>query len=324
LASELSSIPGLMPKHVAVLTGALQISTAHQLAGADRRVIHAAMRRLRPAPTLAAISGWQDGARDLALAAADPPAQAGRVRPAGWEQAAAFVVSFEARQTSTDEDRRLVVEQVEQAPPEPRQEWPAWTPEAAWTWMLERAEPRAGTDIDPAPDRAPRRQALASSGRPKKSPAGQRRAAPASVREQARTPGSGCVQANAPVPDNAGIQGRIPRRIAAGTPELALQDGTVCRLDAGGPGVDVLPRAAIRVVPACEQGMRLHVGLRLRRAGAPSYAPSPPVTVVSGETAEIGLQDLPPGEHDAVLAIWASGGAGAAAVVPLPLLRVPE
>jgi hypothetical protein len=94
------------------------------------------MRRLRPAPTLEDIAGWQDHARDLAAAArAWSPG-----RP-GWEQVAAFVVSFEARQTSADPERRLVVEQVEQTPPEPRQEWPAWSREAAWTWMLERVEP---------------------------------------------------------------------------------------------------------------------------------------------------------------------------------------
>jgi hypothetical protein len=311
LASELSSIPGLLPKHLAVLTGSLQISTAQQLANADRQVVHAAMRRLRPAPTLAAISGWQVAARDLATAAADRPAGSSRGRPAGWEQTAAFVVSFESRQAGKYRDRRLVVEQVEQAPPEPRQEWPAWTPEAAWTWMLERAEPRSGAEPRPRSERAPRKLAPARSGRPQQ----------ASTRHR-RPP-------NAPVPDppvqeNAGTPRRILRRIAADTPELALHDGAVRRLDAGSAGVDVLSRAAIRVVPTCEEGMRLHVALRLRRAGAPSYAPSPPVTVVSGETAEIGLHGLPPGEHDAVLAIWAADGTAAAAVVPLPRLCVPD
>jgi hypothetical protein len=48
----------------------------------------------------------------------------------------------------------------------------------------------------------------------------------------------------------------------------------------------------------------------------------PPVTVVSGKNAEIDLRDLPPGEHEAVLMIWASRGKAAAAIVALPRLRV--
>jgi hypothetical protein len=144
MASEISAIPGLMPQYVATLTDGLQISTAQELVSADRRLIHAAMCRLRPAPTLEAISAWQDFARDLATMRAGSAVPSGLVRPAGWEQAAAFVVSFETRRTGTDQDHRLVVEQVEQAPPEPRQEWPAWAPEAAWTWMLDRAKPRSG------------------------------------------------------------------------------------------------------------------------------------------------------------------------------------
>jgi hypothetical protein len=44
----------------------------------------------------------------------------------------------------------------------------------------------------------------------------------------------------------------------------------------------------------------------------------------SGETAEIGLDLLPPGEHAAMLAIWAPGGQAAAAVIPLPRLCVSQ
>jgi hypothetical protein len=53
------------------------------------------MRRLRPTPTLEDIAGWQDHARDLAAAArAELPGRSGAT---GWEQVAAFVVSFESR-----------------------------------------------------------------------------------------------------------------------------------------------------------------------------------------------------------------------------------
>jgi hypothetical protein len=339
MASELSSILGLRPKHAAVLIGTLRISTAQQLASVDRRVIHAAMRRLRPAPTLEAISGWQDQARDLAGAHAEPVTSS-RIGRTGWEQAAAFVVSFETRKTRTDLDHRLVVEQVEQAPPEPRQEWPAWAPEAAWTWMHERAQLRIGADVQPASEREPLGKAPARAGGPRKGSAGERHGATApaagrvlaagsrsaqasmSAPEKAPTPRQGSGREKALLPAKADDSGRIRRRIAARAPELALANGTARRLHADEPSVDIPPGSMIRVKPVSEPGMTLHVALRLRRAGAPSYAPSPPVTVLSAETAEIGLQDLPAGEHDAVLAIWASGGLAAAAVVQLPQLRV--
>lgn len=340
MASEISSILGLRPKHAAALVGTLRISTAQQLASVDRRVIHAAMRRLRPAPTLEAISGWQDQARDLAGAHADEPVTSNQLGGTGWEQAAAFVVSFETRKTRTDQDHRLVVEQVEQAPPEPRQEWPAWAPEAAWTWMCERAQLRVGADVQPASGSVQLGKAPARTGRPRKSSAGERRGATApaagralaaesrsaqastSALEKVPMPQRGSVREKALLPAKADASGRIRPRIAARTPELALANGTVRRLHAGGPGVDVPPQASIRVKPVSEPGMTLHVALRLRRVGAPSYTPGSPVTVLSAETAQIGLQDLPTGEHDAVLAMWASGGAAEAAVVQLPQLRV--
>ena len=286
MASDLSSIPGLQPKHEAVLAGPLRISTALELARADRRVMHAAMRRLRPAPTLEDIAGWQDHARDLAAAArAEPPESP---ESPGWEQVAAFVVSFEARQTSADPERRLVVEQVEQTPPEPRQEWPAWSREAAWTWMLQRVEP-AGSGASGTTKPAQRE------------PGAETRPEPAS-----------------------GPGARVPRAITAGAPELVLAGGQVRRLDAAGPAVDIPPRAALRITATGVPGLPLQVGLRLRRTGAPSYAPGPPVTAASGEAAEIGLDLLPAGEHAAVLTIWAPGGKAAAAVIPLPRLRVPQ
>jgi hypothetical protein len=72
MAGDLSSIPGLQAKHLTVLTGPLQFTDAADLAAADRRVVHKAMGRLRPRPTLEQISTWQDHARDLA--ARDPRA----------------------------------------------------------------------------------------------------------------------------------------------------------------------------------------------------------------------------------------------------------
>ena len=305
MASDLSSIPGLLPKHEAVLTGPLLIKTPLDLARADRRVVYAAMRRLRPAPTLETISGWQDHARDLAEARADPSGPSGlsgQVRPAGWEQAAAFVVSFETRRTTADPERRLIVEQVEQAPPEPRQEWSEWSHDAAWTWMLDRTEVKDGGDLYPTPIPEPPNQKAAASDRP----------------------GRGSVSATqGATTETTGHPRRVPRAIRASTPELVLPAGTVRRLDAAGPAVDIPPHAVLRVTATSAPKLELQVSLRLRRSGATSYAPSPPVTVVSGEAAELDLGGLPPGEHAAVLTIWASAGAAAAAVIPLPRLCVP-
>lgn len=290
MASELSSIPGLMPKHVAMLGRDLQISSAQQLADADKRVIHTAMRRLRPAPTLAVIAAWQDQARELGPAQPARPVRSRKAPPAGWEQAAAFVVSFETRRTGARQERRLVVEQVEQAPPEPRQEWPGWSTETALTWMHERALPQDSTDMRAAPAEERPGNLPAASGPPRK--------------------GSADVR-------------RVPPRINAGRPELVLADGTVRHVGASGRAVDVPARASLRVSATCEQGMRLQVALRLRRPDAASSAPVPPVTVVSGKNADIDLHNLPPGEHEAVLMIWANRGKAAAAIVQLPRLRVP-
>jgi hypothetical protein len=292
VASDLSSIPGLLPKHVAVLTGPLQITTALDLVRADRRVVHAAMRRLRPAPTLEDIASWQDHARDLAAAARPGP-----TGPPGWEQAAAFVVSFEISRSGAEPQRRLVVEQVEQAPPEPRREWPAWSRAAAWTWMLETVEamqqggtrPTGHEPPEPAPEPAP---------------------------ESAAEP----APESAPEPTQA--RPRAPRPITAAIPELVPATGRARRLDAARPAVDIPPGAVLRVTASSEPDLPLQVWLRLRRPGRPSYAPLPAVTAASGEAAEIALDGIPPGEHVAVLAILAPRGKAAAAVIPLPRLRV--
>ena len=123
-------LPGMLPKHLAVLD-LLRISTPSALVQTDRREIHRAMRRLRPRPSLEAISQWQDSARD-----ADPP-ERDRDREQGWEPVASFVVSFEQRGRS-DDDRRLVVEQAEHAPPQPRRDWPGWPVEEVAGWMATR------------------------------------------------------------------------------------------------------------------------------------------------------------------------------------------
>ena len=71
MAGDLESVPGLRPKHLAILTDTLGLVTPVDLYRADRRDIHKAMRRLKPRPTLEEISTWQDDARDLASGSAE-------------------------------------------------------------------------------------------------------------------------------------------------------------------------------------------------------------------------------------------------------------
>jgi len=309
---DLSDIPGLKPKHVAVLAGPLHITTARELAQADRRVVQAAMRRLRPVPTLEEIAVWQDHARDLAQAASSPeaspqeasvpaarastPSAAGRGDP-GWEQAAAFVVSFEQRTAGDAAEHRVVVEQVEQVPPEPRQEWPQWQREPVWAWMLERlgdapAEPPAGTaGLPPEP-------ASPATGRP-----------------------AGGRKPPAPAPPGAPPPAAGPAKITTGPPQLAGPAGPARPLDPAGPAVDVPPNAVLRVTVRRPANRPVLAAVLLREPGRPARPLGPPVPVEPGQPAGISLDRLPAGEHTAVLALWDPQGRAAPAVLSLPRLR---
>jgi hypothetical protein len=320
---DLSAIPGLKPKHLTVLAGPLHITTARDLAQADRRVVHAALRRLRPAPTLEEIAVWQDHARDLAQAAspqaaspqaaspqaASPPAASssapgapdpGALGPGapGWEQAAAFVVSFEQRAAGDAAERRVVVEQVEQVPPEPRQEWPEWQREPAWAWMLERlgsapGETTAGTAGPPPGPASP------ATGRPA---GGRKPPAPAPP---------------SPPPPAA----RITAKITASPLELTVPAGPARPLDPSGPAADVPDHAVLRVTVRRPANRPVLAAVLLREPGRPARPLDPPVPVEPGHPAEISLGRLPPGEHIAVLALWDPQGRAAPAVLSLPRLR---
>lgn len=129
MAGALESIPGLLPEHLSVLVDELDIRTPGELARADRRAVLAAMRWVRPRPALEEVSRWQDAARDIAAATADPD----------WEQNAAFVVSFETRTTTAGPRRRVVAEQAERVSPLPRQVWPSWACGPVGEWLQEQA-----------------------------------------------------------------------------------------------------------------------------------------------------------------------------------------
>jgi hypothetical protein len=125
MIADLSLIEGLDAERLAVLAETLSIRTPAELVRADRRTVLAAMQARGLRPTLEEISTWQDDARAIA-SAGDP----------GWEQVAAFVVSFEQRDTEHGWERRVAAEQAEREPPVPREIWPDWHGGAVSAWML--------------------------------------------------------------------------------------------------------------------------------------------------------------------------------------------
>jgi hypothetical protein len=148
---DLASIPNLQDKHRKVLAERLAITTTGDLAAADPKDIFAAMRRLRPPPTLAAIGRWQDAARGSAE----------RADGSDWERAATFVVSFEQRERGGSWERQLVAEQTELEPEQPPQVWPGWDCHEICSWMSGRivaAEPAPVPAPKPAPARPGRRK----------------------------------------------------------------------------------------------------------------------------------------------------------------------
>jgi hypothetical protein len=234
MAGDLSSIPGLQAKHLTVLTGPLQFTDAADLASADRRVVHKAMGRLRPRPTLEQISTWQDHARDLA--ALDP-------RVTESEPSAVPAGAAPAAQDG------------------PLQK-PATSP----------AGPLTDGPVDPEASDLP-------------------------SRARSRTP------------------------ITIDDVRLILSSGLETPLDSA-------PTVAVQAPPAARLQVRLNgpakhpieVALRLRRAGRPSLTLHRRHTV-AGELAELDLDDLPDGEHEAVIAAWATDGAAAPQVFRLGVLR---
>ncbi|HKO28782.1 MAG TPA: hypothetical protein VJU80_15090 [Solirubrobacteraceae bacterium] len=148
---DLASIPDLQDRHRKVLAERLGITTSGELAAADPKDVSAAMRRLRPRPTLAAIARWQDSARESAE----------RADGSEWERAATFVVSFEQRERDGSWERQLVAEQTELEPEQPPEVWPGWDCHEICSWMSGRIVP-----VEPV--RAPARKAAsARPGRPR-------------------------------------------------------------------------------------------------------------------------------------------------------------
>jgi len=287
MIADLSSIDGLKEKHLAVLTDTLNIRTPSELVRADRREIHAAMWQRRLRPTLEKISTWQDDARDMA-ATGDP----------AWEQVAAFVVSFEQRDSDYGLERRVAAEQAEHPPPVPREVWPEWQgAPAVGSWMLrqlpaEQTEgassteqaARAGLDRQDEPEaEQPDTQTAAASSRPR--------------------PALAIDHAELLIPGKAPL-GLIP----AAEAEAQVPSGARLKMTVSGSAA----------------GQQIQVALRVRRPGRPALTPHPPTSTTAHAPVEIDLTALPSGTHTAVLAAWTDDGSAAPIVHKLPPLRFDE
>jgi hypothetical protein len=289
MIADLSSIDGLNAKRLAVLTDTLSIRTPGDLARADRRAIHAAMRAQGLRPTLEEISIWQDDARDMATAS-DP----------GWEQVAAFVVSFEQRQTDAGPQRRVAAEQAEREPPVPREVWPDWQDTAVSDWMLHQlpAEQAEHADAPEATNRTgPSGQAVPPAGPPDQTP----------------TPATGPHGTSRPALTIADAVMLIP-----GTAPLRL-------ISAGDDVADVPSGTRLKVIVfGAAAGQQILIALRVRRPGRPTLTVPAVASTTVNEPVEIDLSAVPPGTHAAALAAWTESGSAAPVVHTLPRLRIEE
>jgi hypothetical protein len=282
MTADLSSIKGITPKRRAVLAESLNIRTPGDLVRADRRTILDEMKAQRLRLTLEEISTWQDEARDLA-AAGDP----------GWEQVAAFVVSFEKRDTEHGLERRVAAEQAEHEPPVPHESWPDWPGAAVSAWMqrhlpARQTEDTDAIDVTPADEPSP----------------------PAAEELESVTPS---VAAGTAVRPSLTID--VVELVIPGQPSMPLGAGTeeITEAPSG---------ARLRVTTSgAASGQEVNVALRVRRPGRPSLTPHSPATTTGNTPVEIDLSALSPGTHTSVLAAWTDDGSAAPAVRHLPTLQ---
>ncbi|MDQ2750332.1 MAG: hypothetical protein M3Y44_12530 [Actinomycetota bacterium] len=287
MIADLSSIEGLNAKRLAALADALSIRTPGELVRADRRAILAALRKRGLRPTLEEISTWQDDARDTA-AAGDP----------GWEQVAAFVVSFEQRRSDDVLERRVAAEQAEHELPAPRAEWSDWNGAAVYTWMLDllpaaRMEGAGSPDLTDRAD--PDRQDEPAAERPDNT------AVPATAARRSARPALAIKQAELL------IVGKTPVGLIPDAEEV----------------VDIPPGTRLKVtLSESAAGRQIQVALRVRRPGRAALTPHPPASATAEAPVEIDLSALPSGTHTAVLAAWTEDGSIAPTVHKLPTLRI--
>ena len=288
---DLAGIPGLQDKHRKTLSEVLQVTTARGMVLTERQLILSAMRqrRVNPRPTLEEIADWQDHARRRLR---EPTAS-----PSEWDRAATFVVSFEHRLLSGDQERRLAVEQAELEPEQPPAVWPSWDCQPLCAWMLEQIGLFATT--------APMLQVLRE------------------VSDSDSTSGSDGAPHRPPSArgDRPRPQTRIVRI------EFVDRDG---RLDviaddiasAASQVVCTVPGHLNVVVTGAEPARDVHVGLRLRPPGARGWNQRDPVVVRGSDPVEFDLSEVAQGEYEATVLAWTPDGSANPAVLMIRGLTI--
>lgn len=284
--ADLSAVAELEARHLNVLHAKLGITTPEALMRADRRVVHSSMSRVRPRPTLEDVSRWQDRARDLV-----PPGPT--VTEPGWDQVAAFVVSYE----ESGSDRRVVVAQAEHVAPEPITVLDGWEVNSeATAWMMGHV---AAAQADTPQTDTPAAEDAPPTPEPSPSPDGPRaRVAPPPL--QFRDVRVGSATGGTVTVDPAGA----PSTVAS--PQWV-------ELDVAGPGPSVPVQVAVRVMRSGRAG--LTVAQQSARATAQRLE--------GGDPVRLSLARLPSGRNRAVLVAWTEHGEASPCILELPTLQSP-
>jgi hypothetical protein len=304
----LSSIEGLADKHRRVLDRH-HVTDLRGLVQADRRVIYRAMANLRPRPTLALISQWQDEARSILDEFVTDTSD--------WHTAASFVIVFGQRHHEGAWERRVEVEQTEVEPERNPQLWPGWDCVPVCAWMARQlgqpgAEPPGESPTQPsAVTEAP------SSGELVMQPSGVAEAPPSG--EPVAQP------AAEPLPEPPPPASRPLLRIDS----AALIDaaGHTDVVKAGELIPDprtrfTVPVRVVLTVSGARPGSRLQAVARVQRPNAAGWNPQDPVSPSSSGHAEFDLSAVPAGDHELSLIAWAPDASAKPVSLRLPQITI--
>jgi hypothetical protein len=284
-ADDLSSIQGLDDKHAGVLASELQITTFRALILTDRHIIHKAMSRFRPRPTLEQIAKWQDEARsELSAPAMDP---------SDWHPAASFAVVFSQRHVDGAWEKQLEVERTEVEPELQPAIWPGWDCSPLCGWLLEQLGQLDGGEERVPPTRA-------------------------NDEDQA-----GFSDAHGSATRSAVIRGRL--RIgsaavidAAGKADL-IQAGELIV----NPPMELVPPARVMLtITGARPGHEVCAVVRIRARGQSEWNSEDPVTTDRSGRVGLNLPQVDAGEHELKLLAWAPDATAYPVSVRLPTMTI--
>ena len=313
---KLTSIPGLLAKHRKVLADQLQITTSAALARADPQAILDAMsEQVRPTPSLEKVLEWQEVARrndegaaaqpdegaaaESEEAAAAASEEAAAAEPPGWEQVAAFVLSFEQRQVEGRPERQLVAAQAETEVEQERTSWPTWDTsgisDEISDWLQHKLADIEAHDQTAAPQTQPAKAERTPKTRPGQSPG-----------EAGMRSGRGRLRIRlATIADTTG------RVQIVSDSQLTVQPVT-CTV----PG-----RLEVQVAGA-ETKRDVQVVLRFARTGKPGWSPHEPTTASADGKAKIELTEVPAGQYEARVLAWTPDASAEHTAIGLGVLTI--